>query len=172
MPTSNPLFGTGLFSEIKPLQKDVAAEKALADKKLSPEQIQLSPSPPVPPPLRSVESEDDGQVEAVSERGDRLIHESVIKVEDADESAVTEIEPGIGDDEWDNEEKLVEIVTPRSLKEAALKIVGGLCPETSIAKTDGLEVLDQFSLNMPDRQDRSRLFGTCHLEVQGPREWR
>ncbi|KAF2464797.1 uncharacterized protein BDR25DRAFT_307089 [Lindgomyces ingoldianus] len=141
-PTPDSLFGTGLLSKTKPLQKDAAAETALADKGVSPEKIQSTSSPLVPPPLASGESEGDGQVEAVSEPGDRPIHESVIKVEDADESAVTEIEPSIGDDEWDNEETLVETEPPGSLKEAALKIVEAFCPDTSIGKTNGLEVLE------------------------------
>lgn len=142
MPTPDSLFGTVLFSKTKPLQKDVAAEKATADEELPPEQIQLRASPPVSPSLQSVDSDDDASVEAVSESADRPARESVVELEDADEGAVIEVEPGIGDDEWDNEETLVEIVAPGSLKEAALKIVEELCPETPIGKLDGLEVLE------------------------------
>lgn len=130
------------IDQIKSLQKDIAAEKALVDKELSPEQIQLSPPPPVPPSFQSVDLEDGGQVKTEGKPGDTPIYERAIKVEDADGNAVTEVKPSIGNDEWADEETLVEIVTQESLKEAALKIVEGLCPDTSIGKSKDLEVLE------------------------------
>lgn len=76
------------------------------------------------------------------EHSDRPVHESVIKTEDADESEATEAEPAAGDDDWDNEDTLVEIVAPGCLKEEAFKIAEVLCPETKIAKAKGLKVLE------------------------------
>ena len=141
IPIPDSLFGTTLPSKTKPPQEDIAAEKVLPNKQSSPEQTQLSPPSPIPPPLRSADTEGNKEKESVSEHRDGPVHESVIKAEDADESEATEAEAAAGNDDWDNEDTLVEIVAPGSLKEEAFKIAKGLCPETSIAKAKGLEVL-------------------------------
>jgi hypothetical protein len=223
---SDSLFGTEPFLKIKPLHEDVPAKRAPADKKLSPEQIPLPPSPLLRPvdsqntlsiqvtepspspeiekpsvtdiitksntssavtpssesnplnssatsspkpkakptsdlpaplvkeipggqekvitPVSTTQSQhnagEDGQAKPESElvRCDGQVPENEIKVKDEDEGVVTESKSETGEDGWDEEETLVEVLAPGSLEKTALEIVGGLCNEISTGKTDGL----------------------------------
>ena len=93
-------------------------------------------------------AEEDGQAKPESElvRCDGQVPENEIKVEDEDEGVVTESKSETGEDGWDEEETLVEVLAPGSSEKAALEI-SGLCNEISTGKTDGLpKALDELKV--------------------------
>jgi hypothetical protein len=84
-------------------------------------------------------AEEDGQGKPESElvRCERQVPENEIKFKVEDQGVVAKIKSETGEDGWDEEETLVEVLAPGLLEEAALEIVG-LCNEISTGKTDGL----------------------------------
>jgi hypothetical protein len=89
-------------------------------------------------------AEEDGQGKPESElvRCERQVPENEMKFKDEDLGVVAKIKSETGEDGWDEEETLVEVLAPGFLEKAALEIVG-LCNEISTGKTNGLS-------NVPD----------------------
>ena len=78
-----------------------------------------------------------GKPESELDRCERQVPKNEIKFKDEDQGVVAKIKSETGEDGWDEEETLVEVLAPGFLEKAALGIVG-LCNEISTGKTDGL----------------------------------
>ena len=80
-----------------------------------------------------------GKPESELDRCERQVPKNEIKFKDEDQGVVAKIKSETGEDGWDEEETLVEVLAPGVLEKAALGIVG-LCSEISTGKTDGLSI--------------------------------
>ncbi|KAF1813279.1 hypothetical protein P152DRAFT_434214 [Eremomyces bilateralis CBS 781.70] len=74
-----------------------------------------------------------------------------IRSRDVDESTATESKTGMRADEWDADETLVEVQTPRSLEKPDLKFVDGLCNEIPTVRANGArERLDGLKMSVSE----------------------